>query len=521
MPYLPKLKQLQQLLQQGEMSLTTDQLSEVLASQMTVVEQAHLENIQGIVQVLSNQGSGLDHFQSAILLDPSNVVAQMNLDVLAADQRLIREPSDNNEPVKRATRIAVLSFLFNWPSTGGGIVHTVELCDFLQRAGYQVAHFYARFNPWEIGVVSQKTRMHSQVLDFDESQWNAATIQKRYRQAVDEFHPDYVIITDSWNMKPVLAEAMQGYPYVLRLQALECLCPLNNIRLLPGDKGGFRQCPLNQLATPDECYQCLDKRGQRSGSLHRDERELAGVGTTRYRTTLADAFRKAHAVFVVNPLTEAMVAPYASCVKTVTAGMDPARFPDPWPDDPAPQSGRLKKQILFAGLIDETIKGFAVLHEACLLLWQKRQDFELLITADPVGRIDEYTRTLGWQTQQTLPQLMRSVDIVAVPAIAQEALGRTAVEAMAAGRPVVASRLGGLPFTIPDGATGLLFEPGNPEDLADKLSRLLDDAPLRSALGCAGRKRFLEHYAWPTIIEKHYIPILGAPRRSTSRNHSQ
>ena len=84
---------------------------------------------------------------------------------------------------------------------------------------------------------------------------------------------------------------------------------------------------------------------------------------------------------------------------------------------------------------------------------------------------------------------------------------------MDAGRPVVASRLGGLPFTVADGATGLLFEPGDVQDLARKLETLLDDPALRERLGLAGRKRFEEHYAWPVIIEKHYRPLLCQRRK--------
>lgn len=503
-------------LREGQAQSVLQQLQSMNPSTLSTSAIRELENLQGVAKSLLQQQDAVPHFQRALQLDPTNAAAQMNWEILKADQFLHRNVNSIT-PTERATRIAILSFLFNWPSTGGGIVHTVELCDFLQRAGYEVEHFYTRFDPWELGVVTQKTPMKSHVLNFSESEWNVPTIQQRYRQAVDTFQPDYVIITDSWNMKPVLAEAMQGHPFILRLQALECLCPLNNIRLLPAQGGGFRQCTLHQLATPHDCHQCLIERGQRSGSLHQAERELAGVGTPQYQVTLSQAFRNALAVLVVNPLTEAMVAPYSTTVRTVTAGMDTARFPDPWPDDPAPAADRLRKQILFAGLIDETIKGFDVLHQACQLLWTIRQDFELLVTADPIGQLDSFTRTVGWQTQQTLPQVMRSADIVAVPAIAQEALGRTAVEAMAAGRPVVASRLGGLPFTIPDGATGLLFEPGDVQDLADKLTQLLNDAGLRVTLGTAGRRRFQEHYAWPGIIKKHYSPILGAPRRSMLR----
>jgi hypothetical protein len=54
-------------------------------------------------------------------------------------------------------KVAIVSFLFNWPSTGGGIVHTVELGKFLAKAGYTVRHFYARYRDliWDIGAVSR------------------------------------------------------------------------------------------------------------------------------------------------------------------------------------------------------------------------------------------------------------------------------------------------------------------------------------------------------------------------------
>jgi glycosyltransferase involved in cell wall biosynthesis len=155
-----------------------------------------------------------------------------------------------------------------------------------------------------------------------------------------------------------------------------------------------------------------------------------------------------------------------------------------------------------------------VLQEACARLWQARQDFELVATGDPPGQANACTRVVGWLSQEELPAHLRACDLLAMPTVAQEALGRTAVEAMAAGRPVVASRIGGLPVTVADGATGLLCEPGDAADLADKIGRLLDDPELRRRLGAAGRRRFEEHYAWPVIIDRHYRPLLGAPRRA-------
>jgi glycosyltransferase involved in cell wall biosynthesis len=470
-----------------------------------------------------DRAAARDGFAAALRLDPGCAPARHNLTVLDAPDLalaplLALEPTlgqasgdppgaDPSPPV----RVAVVSFLFNWPSTGGGIVHTVELGRFLREAGYDVRHVYARFDPWGIGRVDGPLPFPSECLEFGESDWRLPTILGRFRAAVDACAPDYVVVTDSWNVKPLLADALRGHRVVLRLQAMECLCPLNNVRLLPGPDGTARQCPMHQLATPDVCRRCLAGNGHTSGGLHRAERDLCGVGTPVYDAALRRAFRDAEAVLVVNPLTEALVGPYARSVRVVTAGMDPARFPWPPAGEPAEAPGDGPARLLFAGLVGEWMKGFHVLHDACERLWAVRRDFELLATADPPGRVDAFTRYVGWLSQAELPRQIRAADVLVMPTVAQEGLGRTAVEAMACGRPVVASRIGGLPATVLDGATGLLCEPGDPADLARQLARLLDDPDLRARLGAAGRRRFEDHYSWPVIIERHYRPLFTRP----------
>jgi glycosyltransferase involved in cell wall biosynthesis len=467
---------------------------------------ARIQNDLGTLKFLEGDRNGAKaEFEIALRADSRCEVAKTNLaflDAVSKQDLLVSAPEVPSTSHESPIRVAILSFLFNWPSTGGGNVHTFELAIFLKRAGFEVQHWYVRHPPWGIGNVPDPLPFPSEGLEFTEATWNAAGIQNRFRECVEAFHADHVIITDSWNFKPLLAEAVAGFPYIMRMQALECLCPLNNIRLLPKEGGGVRQCQLHQLATPNECSKCIAERGGQSGFLHQAERALSGVGTPEYHTTLVRAFQNAEAVLVVNPLSEAMISPYSSNVRVVTAGMDPGRFP--WPD-PVPRKTGGKVKLLFAGLVDELMKGFDILLQACSLLWHKRQDFELLATADPPGQANEFTRFVGWLSQEDLPAQLQACDILMMPTIAQEALGRTAVEGMAAGRPVIASRLGGLPFTVIDGATGLLCEPGDPHDLARKIETLLDDPELRHRLGQAGRKRFEEHDAWPVIIERHYI----------------
>jgi glycosyltransferase involved in cell wall biosynthesis len=478
---------------------------------------ALLRSDHGTLAALRGDSAGARQgFQEALAIDPQCHVAGINL-CLVEDELETAPSVQPSSPVtvlpsrsiqeENCGKVAILSFLFNWPSAGGGNVHTVELARFLARAGYQVRHFYPRYAPWGIGNVHAPP-FPSEALDFDEGSWNVRTIQERVRMAVNAFGPDFVIIMDAWNFKPYLADAVHNYSYLLRFQALECLCPLNNVRLLPEPQGRFSQCSRHQLATPEACKACLNERGHFTGALHRAERALAGVGTAEYQQVLHRALREAAAVLVFNPLTEAMLSPYARQVFVVPWGMDPGRFPWPPAKRDEPETDKPKTRFFMAAVVEEYMKGYRVLHDACVKLWKKRQDFELVATGDPPGRVDQFTSFTGWISQEDLPRQYWETDITVVPTIAQEGLSRTSVEAMAAGKPVVASRIGGLPFTVADGVTGLLCEPGDSDDLARKLEVMLDDAKRREQMGLAGRRRFEEEFSWDGVIEKHYRPLL-------------
>lgn len=460
-------------------------------------------------------------FLEALRLDADCACAKANLALLEGNgfhtAQFTNDPA-SIEVLEDRTKVAILSLLFNWPSTGGGTVHTAETARFLFQAGYDVRHIYARYPAWGIGRVEEGLGVPAEPIDFDDANWEAEEIRSRFREAVDAFGPDYVLITDSWNSKRLLAEAAQGYRYVIRLAALECLCPLNNVRLLVGEQGEAIQCPRHQLATPGACRTCVQENERFSGGLHRAERALAGYGNGVYKQRLVSAIGDAEAVLVVNPLIAEMVRPYAKQVLVVPSGFDPARFPWPLPDT-NPGSHDHITRLFFAGLTAEFMKGFRVLQAACDVLWQRRQDFELIVTADPPERPEPYTRYIGWQSQAELPRRLCEADVLVFPTIAQEALGRSAVEAMGAGKPVIASRIGGLPFTVVDGLTGLLFEPGDAADLARKIETLLDSPELRQQMGLAGRRRFEELFTWDVVLP-HYFNLFGAPVRN-HRGHDR
>jgi glycosyltransferase involved in cell wall biosynthesis len=110
---------------------------------------------------------------------------------------------------------------------------------------------------------------------------------------------------------------------------------------------------------------------------------------------------------------------------------------------------------------------------------------------------------LGGVDQATLSDWYCRADICVVPSLLYESFSYTAAQALAAGKPVVASRIGGIPETVDDGETGLLVEPGSAAQLADAIIRLANDADLRERMGRAGRKKVARDFDPHMIAHKN------------------
>lgn len=94
----------------------------------------------------------------------------------------------------------------------------------------------------------------------------------------------------------------------------------------------------------------------------------------------------------------------------------------------------------------------------------------------------------------------RLFDAFLLPSV-NEGTPVSAIEALASGTPVVATRVGGVPDVVRDGEDGFLFEPGDTDDAAERLALLASDATLRSALGASGRERVLRRYSVSRLVE--------------------
>ncbi len=122
-------------------------------------------------------------------------------------------------------------------------------------------------------------------------------------------------------------------------------------------------------------------------------------------------------------------------------------------------------------------------------------------------KLTDPVQLLGAVSDNELVQLYALCDVVLLPVLDLasdvEGFGMVALEAAAAGKPVVATRCGGISDAVQDGVTGLLVEPGNYAALSCALVRLLHDTPECGAMGEAGRKRVLSEFGWARIVARY------------------
>jgi len=114
--------------------------------------------------------------------------------------------------------------------------------------------------------------------------------------------------------------------------------------------------------------------------------------------------------------------------------------------------------------------------------------------------ISDLVTFLGAQAQDTLPCYYSAADVLVVPSH-YESFGMVALEAMACGTPVIASKVGGLSFTVQDGITGFHVPERDPEALAGKISLLLKDHDLRSRLS-AQAVQWVQLYSWSRVADQ-------------------
>lgn len=244
------------------------------------------------------------------------------------------------------------------------------------------------------------------------------------------------------------------------------------------------------------------------------------VATERRIMDLADR------LVAANPLEKAQMTwlygAHPAKIEVIPCGVDLELF-RPIPEAEAKAHLEMPDQhrmVLFVGRI-EPLKGIDVLIEAMALVVQQtdhlREEICLcIIGGDPDANADEMDREmsrlqamrerlgiadvvtfLGRREQDKLPYHYSAADVCVVPSH-YESFGMVALEAMACGTPVIASKVGGLTFTVKDGHTGFLVPNDDPRALAEKLRLLLTNERLRRRMG-EQASRLAKRYGWSVV----------------------
>ncbi len=127
------------------------------------------------------------------------------------------------------------------------------------------------------------------------------------------------------------------------------------------------------------------------------------------------------------------------------------------------------------------------------------------------GGVRDAFRFTGWR--EDVQRIIQAMDVVVVATTTPEPAALALMETMAMARPIIASRTGGTPEIVKDGETGLLFPPGDPSALAERICRILDDPGFGERLGLAGRSRVERYYS----LEEHMRTVRQLYAEATGR----
>ena len=188
-----------------------------------------------------------------------------------------------------------------------------------------------------------------------------------------------------------------------------------------------------------------------------------------------------------------------------------------------------KQNILFVGRL-EYRKGLNYLLRAYQQIKQEMPDSRLIVVGPGTRLRKKYEKWVrrndlkdvvfvGYASYNELPRYYKTADVFCAPATSRESFGIVLLEAMAMGKPIVASNIAGYASVVTHGEEGLLVPPKDSRELARALVLLMKDEKLRQQMGAKGRAKAGE-YSWEGIARRvydYYLRVLSeSPRKRRS-----
>lgn len=192
-------------------------------------------------------------------------------------------------------------------------------------------------------------------------------------------------------------------------------------------------------------------------------------------------------------------------IEVIRSGIEPSRFDPNYPPTEARREFAIPDNAPVVGCVAHFAdhKGHRYLIEAAARVVRSEPAVRFLLVGDGELKsdIERQINSLNMDRsviltgfRSDIPRILAAMDIVTL-ASHKEGLGTSLLDAMAMARPVVATRVGGIPEMIQDGLNGILVSPKDPERLAEALIRLIRDEPARRRMGEAGRARVQSEFS--------------------------
>lgn len=341
-----------------------------------------------------------------------------------------------------------------------------------------------------MSLLSKSAKVLGKAIYSFESQRNLRALLREVRPDVAHLHLiDHHI---SPSILPVLRDA--GIPVVQSIHEYKRVCP--NYRLyIPQEHALCERC-LSGHYYHCAVHRCLKNSAPASALAAAAMAYHKAVGIYEKNVGLFLCSTQ----FLVDKLAQGHMPPEK--LRHVPLTLDLDRYTsDRTPGDYGVFVGRLEREkgvhTLIEAMKAQRDRRLVVVGEG-----PERPALEALAREAGLGGV-EFT---GFQEGQALNDLIAGARFLVMPSEWYEPCGLAAWEAFAFGRPVIASRIGGIPEHVRHGETGLLFEPGNVEELAGQMQRLFEDEALCERLGANGR----EHVR--TVCAGHYDALMGAYR---------
>jgi glycosyltransferase involved in cell wall biosynthesis len=214
---------------------------------------------------------------------------------------------------------------------------------------------------------------------------------------------------------------------------------------------------------------------------------------------------------------------------TIANGVDVERFQDA---QPSLRNGSGATRESVVGFVGRLVPGHGadVLLRAAPRVLRRRPNCRFVLVGDGPSRpeLESLATQLGLAdrvvftgVRDDMPQVYASIDLLVLPSLC-EAMPMCVLEAMAAGKPVIATRVGAVPQLIDQDQTGILIEPADVAGLSASILNLLEDPGRARQLGEKGRARTIEQFSADSMARRYlqlYSEVTGTCARSKKSKH--